>query len=85
MTDTVPAPAPLSQQRLARRARIAEITGKQTELYEALRTNSEERDQLILDELNDPEQPAIARDLAELIGVSVGRIYKLRDNAKARQ
>jgi DNA-binding MarR family transcriptional regulator len=84
MTDQPPTLA-LPPERQERRAEILRLTQAQAELYNALTRNSAKRDELILAEMDEPENPAIARDIAELVGVSVGRIYKLRDNAKSRK
>lgn len=82
MTDQLAAAVPISAERLANREKIAALTQKGNELYTALQNNSHRRDELIVDEM---AAGAIARELAELTGLSVGRIYKLRDNGLARK
>lgn len=72
----------LSPERKERREEIKRLTQRGTELYAALDANSKKRNELILAELNDG---ALARELAELIGSGVARIYKLRDNAMKEQ
>lgn len=68
----------LSPERRERRDKIKRLTQRGVELYAALDANSKERNELILAEL---EEGALAKELAELIGSGVARIYKLRDNA----
>jgi DNA-directed RNA polymerase specialized sigma24 family protein len=72
----------ITPERAARRKRMVELTQKSDQLYAALKTISPEREDLVIAELEDG---AIARELAELMGVSIGRIYKLRDNGLARR
>lgn len=65
----------------ARRERIVQLTDRGNELYSALKTNAAARDKEILAELESGTTP---NELAKLTGLTVARIYKLRDNAKNR-
>lgn len=76
------APAELSPERVARREKIKELTNRGEELYAALQANAAERDALILLEMQEPG--VIAKDIAEFTGLTVNRIYKLRDNGAKR-
>lgn len=79
---TKESPMPLSAERVERRMLIAELTTKGNALYDELRANAHARDELIVAEM---EEGAVARELAEITGLTVGRIYKLRDAGKSRE
>lgn len=72
----------LSPERVQRRDRIKKLTDRGNELYAALQANAAERDAEIAAEMAEPG--VVANDLAKLTGLTVGRIYKLRDNGLAR-
>jgi DNA-binding MarR family transcriptional regulator len=74
----------LSPERTARREEIRKLTRRGAELYEALQTNATARNELILKEMT-ADPPAVAREISEITGLTVARIYKLRDNAKKEQ
>jgi DNA-directed RNA polymerase specialized sigma24 family protein len=82
MTDTAARPrAELTPERKAARERLAEITRKCDEAYATLQALAPEREKIILEEF---DAGAVAAELAEVMGTSVGRVYKLRDNGKKR-
>lgn len=68
---------PLSPERVSRREEIKRLTQRGTELYEALKTNADKRNELIVAEMADG---AVAREISEVSGLTVARIYRLRDN-----
>lgn len=72
----------LTPERKQRRERIRELSRVGIELYTALQANAAERDALIVAEMADG---AVARELAEITGLTVGRIYRLRDNGMKRE
>jgi DNA-directed RNA polymerase specialized sigma24 family protein len=74
--------APMTEERLANRRRLAELTRRSDQLYEALKALSPEREDIVINEMNLGVQ---ARELADIMGVSVGRVYKIRDIGLARR
>lgn len=74
-------PPELSPERVARRKKIADLTKRGNELYAALQANAQERDALIVAEM---EAGSVAREIAEITKLTTMRIYKLRDNGKKR-
>lgn len=74
----------LSPERVARREKIKLLTATGARLYDELQVNSKERNALILAEMQD-DPPATPRELTEITGLTIARIYKLRDNAKRGQ
>lgn len=74
--------APLTEERLSRRRRLAELTKRSDQLYESLKALSPEREDIVISEM---ELGVQARELADIMGVSVGRIYKIRDIGLARR
>jgi DNA-directed RNA polymerase specialized sigma subunit len=80
MTDV---PKTLTPEQVERRQRIKALTERTNALYAELKTIAAERDPLILDEMS--VDGVVARDIAELTGLTVARIYKLKDNAVKRQ
>lgn len=72
----------LTPERVERQALIKKLTQRGAELYEALRLNAADRDAAILAEMDEGTTP---REVAELTGLTIARIYKLRDNGKKRE
>ena len=71
----------VSPERAARREEIRRLTQKADDLYKQIGENSATRAKLVLEELEaEPKVPA--RELAEAVGLTVARIYALRDKAK---
>ena len=73
----------MTPERVERREKIKQLTAHGNDLYAQLQANAHERDRLILAEMREPG--VVAKDVAALAGLTVARIYKLRDNALARE
>lgn len=71
----------LSPERVERRAEIKRLTQHADDLYKQISDNSTTRAKLIVEELEaEPKVPA--REVAEAVGLTVARIYALRDKVK---
>lgn len=68
----------LTPERVTRRDEIKRLTDRGSELYAALQTNADTRAKLVALEM--AEEGVVANDLTKLTGLTVARIYKLRDN-----
>jgi DNA-binding MarR family transcriptional regulator len=79
MADTAPAETELSEASQARLKEIRQLTEKGKELYAALEANSQRRNALIVEEM---DAKTVARVISEASGLTVARIYKLRDNGR---
>lgn len=70
----------LSPERVERRAEIKRLTKVADDLYKQSKAVSAERGKLIVEEIEaEPKVPA--REIAEAVGLTVARIYALRDKA----
>jgi DNA-directed RNA polymerase specialized sigma24 family protein len=76
------APVALSPERVARRQKLVELTQRSDSMYAQLKAISPQREDIVIAEMRDG---ATGSDLAQLLGVSIGRIYKLRDNGLKRR